>query len=172
MKTKKKIPIIIGIIIVILLLIGMFFILKDSNSVFAIINNIFKSEKKNQIELKNQFEQNKQNQQIQQNKQNNNSDSDIIKRYFLSKVELSENRYSPVLIKCLVDKQGKQLYNQWSGIYYPDNSPYEVAIIKVELDKKTSLNLSDACFIKEIITEEDWKMVKSKYNFSKEKFGK
>ena len=171
MKFKKKILIIIGIIIIGLLIVGILFILKNSDKLENILSfvvsttkNLFKSDGKSQFEFKNQLEQ---------EQQNYNSDSNT-KRYFLSKIELDvkEKKYSPVLIKCLYDEKGNQLYQQWAGIYYPDNAPYEVVIIKVEFDKKTSLNLNDTCFIQEIITNDDWEMVKAKYNFSKEKFGK
>ena len=92
-------------------------------------------------------------------------------RYFLSQVDLVENRYTPSLIKCLFNNKGREIYQQWSGIYYPDNPAYEVSLVRVEFnDKETSL--SESCFIKEIKTMEDWQEVETKYNFSKKKFGK
>ena len=90
-------------------------------------------------------------------------------RYFLSKVELIKNRYTPHLIKCLSDKNGKEIYRQWSAIYYPAYPPYKVSLVRVVFNKKTSLN--STCFIKEIKNKKDWQEVE-KYKFYKNKFGK
>jgi len=91
-------------------------------------------------------------------------------RYFLSRVELIENRYIPVLAKCLINKEGKKSYKQWSAIYHPSHPPYEVALVRVEFQKGGSLDKSG--FIREIKIEKDWQEVEAKYNFSKGRFRK
>ena len=91
-------------------------------------------------------------------------------RYFLSQVEVIENRHTPALVKCLFDEKETPLYQEWSAIYYPSDPPYEVALVRVELNE--GISLSDTCFIKEMLTEKDWQEIETKYNFSKEKFRK
>jgi len=91
-------------------------------------------------------------------------------KYFLSKVELIGNSYTPILIECFFDDKDKELYQQWSAIYYPSYPPYEVALVRVEFQREVFLDKT--CFIKEVKTEGDWHEVKEKYGFSKERFGR
>lgn len=92
-------------------------------------------------------------------------------RYFLSKVDLIENRWTPALIKCLFDEGGNEIYQGWSAIYYPPHPPYDAALVKVKFQDK-EIFLDKTCFISEIKSEEEWQEVEIKYNFLKEKFGK
>ena len=148
MESKKKTLIIVSIIIAGILIIGVFYIVKNLNKFPSPVSSLI-SEPESPSEQK----------QI--------SDSG---RYFLSEVELIENTYTPALIKCLFDEEGNQIYQQWSVIYYPSYPAYEVALVRVELNE--GISLSDTCFIKEMLTEKDWLEIETKYNFSKEKFRK
>ena len=148
MESKKKTLIIVSIIIAGILIIGVFYIVKNLNKFPSPVSSLI-SEPESPSEQK----------QI--------SDSG---RYFLSEVELIENRYSPSLTRCLFDEQGTQLYQEWSAIYYPADPPYEAALVRLKLNK--GISLSDACFIREIVTEKDWQEIEKTYNFSKNKFGK
>jgi len=90
-------------------------------------------------------------------------------KYFLSQVEFKENIYAPSITKCLFDEKGNEIYPQWTAIYYPSSRPYQIVLVRIKLTQEVSLDKN--CFIKEIKFQEDWQEVKTKYNFSKEKFG-
>lgn len=92
-------------------------------------------------------------------------------RYFISSVIMVENRYAPMLIKCLSDNEGKEIYRQWSAIYYPTEPPYQVALLRVILQNAKRKYLDSSCFIAEIKSKNEWKDIKAKYNFQKEDFG-
>lgn len=93
-----------------------------------------------------------------------------VNRYFISNVELKEKKYAPALKECLPDKEMGKLYIDWSAIYYPSIRPYEVSLVRINFVNK-DYELDKKCFIKEIITEEDWKEVENKYRLSKSDFG-
>lgn len=90
-------------------------------------------------------------------------------RYFLSKVELINNRYTPTVIKSLFQND-VPLYKEWSGLYYPSHIPYEVVLVRIKFN--TQIDMDKNYYIKEIKNKQDWEEMTSKYNFRKEAFGK
>jgi len=146
MKTQIRFLIIVTIIII-LMLVGMFLYHRNNKILSYTIKNIKDTEKENRSIL--------------------NQKVDNVK-YFLSEVELVENVYMPSLVKCLVDENGNEIYVEWSAIYHPAYPPHKIALVRVEFQDK-GISLNKTCFIKEIITEEDWGSIK-KYNFFKERF--
>ena len=99
-----------------------------------------------------------------------------IERYFLSKVELIGNYYTPVVHLCLF-KDGKPIYSQyvyetWALINYPSKQIPEVALVRYKLlpEDNINFNLDKSCFIKEIKTSKDWQEIEENYGFSKEQF--
>jgi hypothetical protein len=99
-----------------------------------------------------------------------------VERYFLSKVELIGNYYTPVVHLCLF-KDGKPIYPQyvyetWALINYSSKQIPEVAMVRYKLlpEDNANFNLDKDCFIKEIKTTKDWQEVEEKYGFSLSKF--
>ena len=99
-----------------------------------------------------------------------------IERYFLSKVELIGNYYTPVVHLCLF-KDGKPIYPQyvyetWALRNYPSKQIPEVALVRYKLlpQDNVNFNLDKDCFIKEVKTDKDWQEVEEKYGFSLSKF--
>ena len=98
-----------------------------------------------------------------------------IERYFLSRVELINNRYTPIISTCLYEK-GVPLYPSYiyetsSLLDYPDFLP-EIALVRYLLltEDNTDFQPDKNCFIKEIKTEQDWREVEEKYNFFRNRF--
>ena len=99
-----------------------------------------------------------------------------IERYFLSKVELIGNYYTPLVHLCLF-KDGMPIYPQyvyetWALINYPSNQVPKIALVRYKLlpEDNANFNLDKNCFIKEIKTSQDWQEVEEKYGFSRLKF--
>ena len=99
-----------------------------------------------------------------------------IERYFLSRVDLVNNYFTPLIHLCLFDN-GKPIYSQyvyetWSLVNYPDTGIPKISLVRYLLlpDDNPSFQPNKECFIKEIITEQDWQDIKIKYGFTKDQF--
>lgn len=99
-----------------------------------------------------------------------------IERYFLSEVELINFHYTPTIHLCLFSVgmpiYPLYLYESWSQAVYPNEPPYQIALVKYLLLPEDNFDFQPEkdCFIKEIKTEKDWQEVKEKYGFSREQF--
>ena len=101
-----------------------------------------------------------------------------IERYFLSKVDLVGNYYTPLVHLCLFDN-GKPIYSQyvyetWALVNYPNTGIPKINLVRYLLLPRDNSNFQpdEKCFIKEIKTEQDWKDIQTKYGFTKDQFTK
>ena len=101
-----------------------------------------------------------------------------IERYFLSKVDLVGNYYTPLVHLCLFDN-GKPIYSQyvyetWALVNYPNTGIPKISLVRYLLLPQDNSNFQpdEKCFIKEIKTEQDWKDIQTKYGFTKNQFMK
>ena len=99
-----------------------------------------------------------------------------IERYFLSRVDLVNNYFTPLIHLCLFNN-GNPIYSQyvyetWSLVNYPDTGIPKISLVRYLLlpDDNPSFQPNKECFIKEIITEQDWQDIKIKYGFTKDQF--
>jgi len=99
-----------------------------------------------------------------------------IERYFLSRVDLVNNYFTPLIHLCLFNT-GNPIYSQyvyetWALVNYPDTGIPKISLVRYLLlpDDNPSFQPNKECFIKEIITEQDWQDIKIKYGFTKDQF--
>lgn len=98
--------------------------------------------------------------------------------YFLSKVELVNNYYTPLVHLCLFEnglpKYPQYLYETWSLVNYPSKGIPQISLVRYVLlpQDDASFKLDSQCFLKEITTEKDWQEVQKKYGFTKDQFTK
>ena len=101
--------------------------------------------------------------------------TEAVERYFFSQVQLVDGYYIPTVNLCLYEL-GQPLYpsyvyDTFSTLYHPQNSPYQKALVRFLLlpEDNEDFRLSSNCFIKEIKSEQDWQEIES-YGFFRELF--
>ena len=98
-----------------------------------------------------------------------------VERYFLSEVDWTGSSFGLRMHDCLYSGNRPiypfYIYETWSYLAYPDAIP-EIALVRYLLlpEDNTDFQPDKNCFIKEIKTEQDWREVEEKYNFSRNRF--
>jgi hypothetical protein len=99
-----------------------------------------------------------------------------IRRFFLSEVVVND-LYVPKIHVCLFNQNDSPryphyIYDSWSSLSYPEESFPEIALVRYLLlpEDNDFFQPDKSCYIKEIVSENDWIEVNGKYKFFEELF--